>query len=70
MPEKFGVYEGESDSQYVGCIVCSNAVDLFEPHSMFREDEVSELGDVSTRTYHFCSEDCLETWKRENQLRD
>jgi hypothetical protein len=31
---------------------------------MFREEDVSEVGDVVARTYHFCSDDCLERWKR------
>lgn len=70
MLETFGVSEGESDSQHVGGLVCGNAVDPFEPHPMFRDDEWSELGDVSTRTSHFCSEDCLETWNRAQEFQD
>ncbi|WP_132058688.1 DUF7576 family protein [Halorussus amylolyticus] len=65
MSERYGVYEGEADSQYVGCVTCEESIDLFEPHPMFRDDAVSEFGDLIARTYHFCSDDCLEAWKRE-----
>ncbi|WP_435181615.1 DUF7576 family protein [Halorussus sp. AFM4] len=65
MPELYGEYEGEAESQYVGCVVCGKTIDLFEPHPMFREESVSEVGDVVARTYHFCSEDCIEQWKAE-----
>ena len=65
MPELYGEYEGEADEQYVACIVCGKVIDLYEPHPMFREESVSELGDVQARTYHFCSEECLQKWKHE-----
>jgi hypothetical protein len=65
MPEIYGEYEGEAESQYVGCVVCGKIVDVNEPHPIFREEDVSEVGDVVARTYHFCSDSYLQTWKRE-----
>ncbi|USZ69799.1 hypothetical protein NGM10_17030 (plasmid) [Halorussus salilacus] len=67
MPELYGEYEGDAESQYVGCLNCGDAVDLFEPHPMFRDESVSEVGDVTARTYHFCSDGCLQTWKKKRE---
>lgn len=64
MPELYGEYEGDAEVQFAGCVVCGTNLDLFEPHPMFREESVSEVGDVSARTYHFCGDDCLQRWRR------
>jgi hypothetical protein len=68
MPQIYGEFEGEADVQYVACVGCGDLVDVFESHPMFREEDVSEVGDVVARTYHFCSDDCLERWKRQHNF--
>ncbi|WP_135854203.1 DUF7576 family protein [Halorussus salinus] len=65
MPEVYGEYDGDSDVQYAACIVCGKTLDLFDQHPMFEEETVSEVGDVVVRTYHFCSDDCRQKWKRQ-----
>ncbi|MFC4451661.1 DUF7576 family protein [Halorussus aquaticus] len=65
MPEIYGEYEGDAETQYVACVVCGDLLDLFDPHPMFRDEDVSEVGDVVARTYHFCSDDCRQRWRRE-----
>ncbi|WP_276302394.1 DUF7576 family protein [Halorussus lipolyticus] len=64
MPELYGEFEGEADAQFVACVVCGTTLDLFESHPMFRDEDVSEVGEVVARTYHFCSDDCLQQWRR------
>jgi hypothetical protein len=64
MPERYGEYEGDAESQYAACVACGKILNLFESHPMFREESVSEVGDVVARTYHFCSDDCIQQWKR------
>ena len=68
MPEMYGEFEGEADSQFVACVDCGDLVDIFESHPMFCEEDVSEVGDIIARTYHFCSSDCLERWKRQRDI--
>jgi hypothetical protein len=65
MPEVYGEYHGDANVQYAGCVECGTTIDLFEPHPMYEEENVSEVGDVAVRTYHFCSDDCLQQWKRQ-----
>lgn len=62
MPELYGKYEGDAEVQFAGCVVCGKNLDLFEPHPMFREESISEVGEVAAQTYHFCSDDCLQQW--------
>jgi hypothetical protein len=68
MPELYGVFDGESDSQYAACVGCGELTDLFEPHPMFREDGVTEVGDATARTHHFRSDDCLDGRLREKTV--
>jgi len=68
MPRVHGEFEGAADSQYAACVGCGELTDLFEAHPMFREDGVTEVGDVSARTYHFCSDNCLDDWLRERNF--
>ncbi|WP_134671521.1 DUF7576 family protein [Halorussus marinus] len=65
MPELYGAFDGEADSQYAACVGCGELTDLFEAHPMFREDAVNEFGDVTATTYHFCSDGCLDSWLRQ-----
>lgn len=64
MPELYGEYDGDADSQFAACIDCGKTIDLFESHPMFRDEDISEVGEVVARTYHFCSDDCLQGWRR------
>ena len=65
MPKLYGEYDEDADAQFVSCVVCGKTLDLHESHPMFREESVSEVGDVQARTYHFCSDDCLQQWEHE-----
>ncbi|MFC7078800.1 DUF7576 family protein [Halorussus caseinilyticus] len=65
MPELYGEYEGDAEVQFVGCVACGKMLDIFDTHPMFREEDISEVGEVVARTYHFCSDDCIQQWKRE-----
>lgn len=69
MPKFYGEYDDEAETQFVGCINCEGLVDLREAHPMYREEDVSEVGDVMATTYHFCSDDCLDTWAVEKGYR-
>ena len=70
MPEIYGAYEGEADTQYAGCVVCGTTLDLLATHPMLRDETVSEVGEVVAQTYHFCSDDCLERWQSEHDARE
>lgn len=69
MPELFGIYEGNADTQYVGCLSCSDTIDLYEAHPMFERREGDGMGDSTAQTYHFCSDNCRDVWAQKEGYR-
>ncbi|WP_327054081.1 hypothetical protein [Halomicrococcus gelatinilyticus] len=53
------------DVQYLGCVYCSNLLDLTDPHPVAINEEEDEFDEPILVSYHFCSGDCCRHWRRD-----